>query len=374
MKFVISSSLLSSRLQTLGRVIVQKNSLPILESILFKVEGNRLTLTAADNETTITSVLDLVEADADITFAVNAKIIQDAIKEIPEQPVDFYVNTETYAIAIEYLNGQYNVVGQSADDYPLPPSLGADHISVLIDSQLLYNGVSRALFAASNDMLRPQMTGICFDIKENDIVIVATDAQKMACTTFPGIGAQQVGTFILPKKPALMLRNFLNKEEGDTRISFSARNAVFATEQYTMNCRLIEGRFPNYAGVISVKNDIEVTLNRAALISTLRRVLIFSNTASSSVKLHFDNNRLQISSHEIDFSKSAEETLLCDYQHAPMSIGFQGAFLQEIINNLDGEDVTFKLAGPTRAGLIVPAEQPEKEEVVMLLMPMLVND
>ncbi len=374
MKFVISSSLLSQRLQALGRVIVPKNSLPILETILFKIEGNKLTLTAADNETMLTSVVEVIESDGDVTFAINAKIIQDAIKEIPEQPVDFYVNTDTFAITIEYMNGQYNVVGQDADEYPLPPTLGDDSIEFLIDSQLLYNSINRALFAVSVDTLRPQMTGICFDVKENETAIVATDAQKMACTKLPGLGASQAGSFILPKKPATLLRNFLNKEEGDTRITFSMRNAVFSTEGYTMNCRLIEGRFPNYAGVISVNNEIEIVVNRAALISTLRRVLIFSNTASSAVKLQFDNNRLRISSHEIDFSKSAEETLLCDYQQAPLSIGFHGAFLQEMVNNIESEDIVFKLAGPSRAGLILPSETNEKEEVIMLLMPMLVVD
>ena len=374
MKFVISSSLLSQRLQALGRVIVPKNSLPILETILFKIEGNKLTLTAADNETMLTSVVELIESDGDVTFAINAKIIQDAIKEIPEQPVDFYVNTDTFAITIEYMNGQYNVVGQDADEYPLPPTLGDDSIEFLTDSQLLYNCVNRALFAVSVDTLRPQMTGICFDVKENETAIVATDAQKMACTKLPGVGASQEGAFILPKKPATLLRSFLNKEEGDTRITFSMRNAVFSTEGYTMNCRLIEGRFPNYAGVISVNNEIEIVVNRAALISTLRRVLIFSNTASSAVKLQFDNNRLRISSHEIDFSKSAEETLLCDYQQAPLSIGFHGAYLQEMINNIESEDIVFKLAGPSRAGLILPSETNEKEEVIMLLMPMLVVD
>lgn len=374
MKFVVSSSLLSQRLQTLGRVIVPKNSIQILESILFKIEGGKLTLTAADNETMLTTILDLVEAEGEFTFAVNAKVIQDAMKEIPEQPVDFYVNTDTFAITIDYMNGQYNIVGQDASEYPLTSGLGDDAIQYTIDSQLLLGGVNRSLFALSVDMLRPQMTGVCFDAKENEIVIVATDAQKMACTKYPGIGSEQAGTFILPKKPAMLLRNFLVKEEGDTRIAFTMRNASFTTESYTMTCRLIEGRFPNYAGVISVNNDIEITINRAALLSTLRRVLIFSNTASCAVKLQFDNNRLTISSHEIDFSKSAEESLLCDYQLAPMSIGFHGGYLQEIINNIESEDVTFKLAGPSRAGLILPSETSEKEEVIMLLMPMLVVD
>lgn len=374
MKFVVSSSLLSARLQTIGRVIVPKSSLSILEYILFKVEGNTLTLTAADPETTIKTTLDLVESEEDIEFVVHAKIIQDAIREIPEQPVDFYINPETFAITIEYLNGQYNVVAQSAESYPLPQNLEGTCAQINIDSQLLCGGVNRVMFAASNDTLRPQMTGVCFDLRENALTLVATDAQKMSCTTYPGVKGETTGSFILPKKPAMLLRNFLVKEEGETNITFASRNAIFKTETYTMICRLVEGVFPNYQGVISLKNDIHVTINRSALLSTLRRVLIFSNSASSSVKLNFTNNRLTISSHEIDFSKSAEESILCDYQNTPLSIGFHGAHLQEIISSINDENVVLQLAGPSRAGLFVPAEPSEEEDIVMLLMPLMVND
>ena len=373
-KFVVSSSLLSARLQTIGRVIVPKSSLSILEYILFKIECNTLTLTAADNETVLTTTLDLVESEENIEFVVHAKIIQDAIKEIPEQPVDFYVNPETYAITIEYLNGQYNVVAQSAEQYPLPPNVEEANTQITIDSQLLYAGINRVMFATSNEPLRPQMTGICFDLKEDSLTLVATDAQKMSCTTYPGLKSEALGSFILPKKPAMLLRNFIVKEEGETNIRFAPRNAIFKTESYTMICRLVEGVYPNYKGVISQKNDIHVTINRAALMSTLRRVLIFSNSASSAVKLNFSNNRLTITSHEIDFSKSAEESLLCDYQHTPLSIGFHGAHLQEIVSNIDSEEVVMQLAGPSRAGLFVPSTPSEKEDVVMLLMPLMVND
>lgn len=374
MKFVVSSAVLSQRLQTIGRVIVPKGTLAILENILFKVSGNELTLVAADSEITLTSTLELVESEGAVDFLINAKVIQDAIREIPEQPVDIYVNEENYAVTVEYQNGKFNFVAQSAEQFPLPPVMTEDKVSFSMDSQLLYNGVNRSLFAASNDALRPQIGGLYFDVKENETAIVATDAQKMACTQFPGVGAGQVGSFILPKKPANMLKGFLVKDEGQTTIEFGLRNAVFTTESYTMNCRLVEGRYPNYAAVIPTANDILVTVNRAALISALRRVLLFSNVASGCVKLKLENNNMLISSHELDFSKSADESLLCDYAQLPMSIGFRGSFLLEVLNNIDSEEVLFKLAGPSRAGLILPVEQKETEAVLMMLMPMMIND
>ena len=374
MKFVVSSALLSQRLQTIGRVIVPKSTLAVLENILFKVAGNELTLVAADGEITLTSTLELVDSEGEVTFMINAKTIQEAIREIPEQPVDIYVNEENYAVTVEYQNGKFNFVAQSADEYPVPPAMTEERVTFSMDSQLLYNGVNRSLFAASNDALRPQIGGLYFDVKGNETAIVATDAQKMACTQYPAIGSGQVGSFILPKKPANMLKGFLVKDEGQTQVEFSMRNAVFTTENYTMNCRLVEGRYPNYAAVIPTANDIIVTVNRVAFISALRRVLLFSNVASGCVKLKLENNNMQISSHELDFSKSADEALLCDYNQMPMSIGFRGSFLLEILNNIEAEEVMLKLAGPSRAGLILPVEQKETETVLMMIMPMMIND
>ena len=374
MKFVVSSALLSQRLQTIGRVIVPKSTLAVLENILFKVSGNELTLVAADGEITLTSTLELVDSEGEVTFMINAKTIQEAIREIPEQPVDIYVNEENYAVTVEYQNGKFNFVAQSADEYPVPPAMTEERVTFSMDSQLLYNGVNRSLFAASNDALRPQIGGLYFDVKGNETAIVATDAQKMACTQYPAIGSGQVGSFILPKKPANMLKGFLVKDEGQTQVEFSMRNAVFTTENYTMNCRLVEGRYPNYAAVIPTANDIIVTVNRVAFISALRRVLLFSNVASGCVKLKLENNNMQISSHELDFSKSADEALLCDYNQMPMSIGFRGSFLLEILNNIEAEEIMLKLAGPSRAGLILPVEQKETETVLMMIMPMMIND
>ena len=374
MKFVISSSTLSSRLQIIGRAIASKNNLPILDCFLFEIKNGRLTLTASDNETTLTTWVDLVENDADISFAVGAKTIQDAMKEIPEQPLDFYVNDNTLEITVEYQNGKYNFMGQPADEYPQPPADDEQAAQLSMPAPVLLSGLGRALFATADDTLRPVMNGIYFDIAESQVTVVASDGHKLALSTLNGIGISSAGSFILPKKPATLVRNILQKEEGDTVIRFGSRNAVISTESYKMNCRLIEGRYPNYNSVIPQNNPNEVTVNRAAMLSALRRVQVFSSVNSSLIKLRLDPGKMTVSSLDIDFSLSAEEALLCDYNGMPMSIGFKGTFLLELLGNIDSEEIIIKLADSSRAGLILPAVQPENSSVLMLLMPMMLND
>lgn len=374
MKFVISSATLSSRLQIVGRVIAPKNNLPILDSFLFDIRDNKLTLTASDNETTLTTVVDLVESDADIRFAVNAKTVQDAIKEIPEQPLDFFVNPNSMEITVEYQNGKYNFMGQTADEYPLPPAMEEDNVSLCLSSSVLLNSINRALFATADDALRPVMNGIYFDASDENLAVVASDGHKLACGRVYGAKASRPGTFILPKKPAGLLRNILAKEQGESVVRFTERNAVVSTENYVVSCRLIEGRYPNYNSVIPQNNPNCVTVNRGALLSALRRVLIFSSATSALIKIQLAASKMTISSQDIDFSMSAEESLLCDYSGMPMSIGFKGTFLTELLNNLEGEEVVMQLSDGSRAGVMVPAQQHEGEHVLMLLMPMMLND
>lgn len=374
MKFVISSAVLSAKLLTVGRVIASKNSLPILDCFLFQIEGNKLTITASDNETRLTTWVDLVESDQDITFAVNAKKIQDSIKEIPEQPLEFYVNTSTLEITVEYQNGKYNFMGQNADDYPTPPQVEGEARNISIPSVSLSSALGRALFATADDTLRPVMNGVFFDIKNDSVTIVASDGHKLACGKILNVASPEDGSFILPKKPANLIKAILQKEDGDVTISFGERNALVRGDSFTINCRLIEGRYPNYNSVIPQNNENCATVNRLAFLGALRRVMIFSNASSALVKLRFENSKMVISSQDIDFSMSAEEAILCDYTGIPMSIGFKGTFLMDLLNNLDSEEIIVKLADSSRAGIIVPAEQPDGENVLMLLMPMMLND
>lgn len=374
MKFVISSNVLSQRLQTLGRVIASKNSMPILDNFLFRVENNRLTLTASDNEITLRTTLDLVESDANLDFTVNAKTIQEAIKEIPEQPMEFVVNADNLEITIKYQNGHYTLMGQSAIEYPITKDLEGDVSNLVVDAQRLYNGINRALFAAADDPLRPVMNGVFFDYQSNGLAIVASDGRKLACSRMLDLTIDAATSFILHKKPANIVKGILQKEVGDATVRFTKRNATIESENYHLSCRLIEGNFPNYNSVIPQNNPNLVTVNRGAMISALRRVLIFSNIGSPLVKLHIEPGRVVLSARDSDYGRSGEESLLCEYAGMPMNIGFKGTLLMELLNNLEGDEIVIQLADPSRAGIIVPSEQQENEHVLMLLMPMMLNE
>ena len=374
MKFIVSSTALSVHLQAVSRVINSKNALPILDCFLFDLQDGTLSVTASDSETTMVTSLEVNESDADGRFAVTAKTLLDALKEIPEQPLAFDVNISTLEINVQYQNGKYSLMGQNADEFPQPTQLGGNAVHVEIGADVLLDGINRSVFATADDELRPVMNGIYFDITTDDITLVASDGHKLVrCKTLAARGNERAA-FILPKKPANLMKNLLVREQGTVAIEFDERNAVFTLENYRMVCRLIEGRYPNYNSVIPQNNPYKVTVDRQSLIGALRRVSIFSSQASSLIKLRLSHNQITISAQDIDFSTSAEETQNCQYDGNDMSIGFKSTFLLDILNNISAGEVVIELADPSRAGVIIPAEQEEKEDLLMLLMPMMLND
>ena len=373
MKFIVSSTGLFSRLQAISRVINSKNSLPILDCFLLELTDGTLSITASDSETTLSTSIEANDYDADGRFAVNSKTILDALKEIPEQPLAFEVN-ENMEIVVKYQNGKYSLMGQNADEYPQSANLGSNAVHVGLGVDVLMNGINRSLFATADDELRPVMNGIYFDITTEDITFVASDGHKLVRNKSYKARGNEKAAFILPKKPATLLKNLLPKETGDVQIDFDDRNAVFTLENYNMTCRLIEGRYPNYNSVIPQNNPHRATIDRAAFVSALKRVSVFSSAASSLIKLRLDTNTIQISGQDIDFSTSAEETLMCQYEGNQMSIGFKSTFLIDILNNISSQEVLMELADPSRAGVMVPVEQNDEEDLLMLLMPMMLND
>ncbi len=374
MKFIVSSTALSSHLQAVSRVINSKNALPILDCFLFELQDGTLSVTASDNDTTLVTTLEVNESDGDGRFAITARTLLDALKEIPEQPLTFELNLTTLEIVVQYQNGKYSLMGQNPVEYPLPAVLGENAVRVDIDAEVLLNGINRAVFATADDELRPVMNGIYFDITTDDITMVASDGHKLVRFKTREAKGNERAAFILPKKPASLIKNLLPKEQGNVAIEFDERIARFTLENYSMVCRLIEGRYPNYNSVIPQKSPYRVLADRMQLIGALRRVSIFSSQASSLIKLGLQGGLMVVSAQDIDFSTSAEETLTCQYDGAPLSIGFKSTFLIDILNNISSADVVIELADPSRAGVITPAEQEEEEELLMLLMPMMLND
>lgn len=374
MNFTVSSSLLSSRLQTISRVINSKNTIPVLDCILFELEGNKLTLTASDPDNTLNTSIEVVDCSEDFSFAISAKILIDSLKEISEQPLRFEVKKDTLETTIYYQNGKYGLVGQNADEYPGAAVLGEGTVSISVPTKVLSSGISCSLFATADDEVRPVMCGVYFDFTPESITLVASDGHKLVrCRDYSVTGAEK-SAFILPKKPATLLKNLLGKEElEEVVVEFDGRFATFDMGEYKLVCRLFDGRYPNYNSVIPQNNPHKLTVDRAALISTLRRVAIFSSQASL-IKLHLEENKVVISAQDTDFSTSAEESMACSYEGTSMNIGFRASFLIDILHNIPGQDVIIELADPSRAGVIVPAEQVGKQELLMLLMPMMLTE
>ncbi|MGL4331230.1 MAG: DNA polymerase III subunit beta [Bacteroidales bacterium] len=374
MKFVVSSTDFLAHLQTIGRVINSKNTIPILDSFLFTLDQDVLTIKASDGETTLETSIRVADAEGSGLFAIPAKMLVDPIRELPEQPLVFEINDTNLEVFIYFQNGKYNLIGQSGETYPMSPELTANSLSLKTDVEMLLNGVTKTLFATADDELRPVMNGIYFDIDQESITFVASDSHKLVRFKNAMIRSEMKSSFILPKKPANMLKNILPKEEGEVTIQFDDRNAYFTFSNYRMICRLIEGRFPNYNAVIPQASPFKLIIDRVLLMAALRRVSHFSNQASNLVKLQISENQIVISAQDIDFSTAAEERLTCQYSDSPINIGFKSSFLVEILNNINSTEICLELTDSSRAGVITPLEQNEGEDLLMLLMPMMLND
>jgi len=374
MRFDVSSTALLSRLQSVSKVIASKNSLPILDSFLFQLNENKLTITASDSETRMVTSVDVMNVNGEGLFCISQKMLLDPLKELPEQPLTFELDMDTMEIFIHFQNGKYNFIGQKGDTYPQQKPLKEDAITLTMDSQLLLSGISRSLFATADDELRPVMNGVYFDIHTEDLTFVASDGHKLVRLRNTTVQSPERASFILPKKPANVLKGILGKETEPVKITFDENNAYIATQGFEMVCRLIEGRYPNYNSVIPQENPYKVTIDRLSFLTALKRVSVFSNPASSLVKLQMSENQMVVSAQDIDFSTSAEEKIVCQFDGANLSIGFKATYLIEILSNINSPEVVVELADPSRAGVIVPTENEGGEDLLMLLMPMMLND
>ena len=373
MRFTLSSTALSSKLMALSRVINSKNSLPILSDFVFEVGGGALRLTASDSENMMNTTVELSESDGDGSFAIGSHYLLEAVKGFSEQPITFEVSREDGMAKIIYQNGQFSLPIENADEFPKAPAVGEGASNVTMAAGLLADNINRSLFATGDDQLRPVMNGLYFDLTQDCLTIVASDGCKLVRNRVLGVKGDGAASFILPKKPTTLLKNLLAKDGGDVTMRFDGHNAEITFDEGLLTCRLIEGRYPNYNSVIPRDNPNQLTADRAALLSALRRVQPFANSGNL-IRFHMEYGTLQLDAEDYDFSRTATEKMACDYSGQPMSIGFKGSAFIEILGNLDCQDVVVQLADPSRAGVVVPSEQPEGQEVLMLLMPMLINE
>ena len=371
MKFIVSSSQLLKQLQVLGGVINSNNTLPILDNFLFELSENQLKVSASDLETTMSSVV-AVESDSSGSIAVSARLLLDTLKTFPDQPLTFKTEGDN-TIEISSDKGKYDMAYFSGDEFPKAVSLPSPSKTV-VPANILGTAISKTIFAAGNDDLRPVMSGVFFQFSSQSLTFVATDAHKLVKYTRTDVTADQTAEFIMPKKPLNLLKGILGGSDSDVTIEYNDANAKFTFDNVLLVCRLIDGKYPNYEAVIPKENPNKLTVDRASFLNSVKRVSIFSSKTTHQIRLKMAGTELNISAEDLDFANKAHERLSCDYQGDDMQIGFNSRFLSEMLNNLSSNEVLIEMSLPNRAGILTPIDgTDEGEQVTMLVMPVMLN-
>ena len=373
MKFTVSSSALLSILSITGKVINNKSSLPILEHFLMELKDGVLRVTASDSETTLIGTLEVENVEREGMVAAPAKVLLDVLKECSEMPLTFDVNDNTWEIKITWHSGGSSVPGANPVSYPTSKTLADDKTEITLDVDTLVNGINKTIFATADDDFKPMMNGVFFNIEQSGITYVATDGHKLVKFTTEHENNNSA-SFILPKKPANLLKALLLKEEDDVTVSFDKSNAVFTLKNYILICRLIEGDYPNYNAVIPTANPNKILIDRIEFLNGIKRVAVCANSATNLVRLDVADNKLTLTAQDVNFYVSANESLNCSYEGSPISIGFKSIFLVEILSNIETPTVLVELADSTRAGVFKPVyDDAQNTSTLMLLMPMIIS-
>ena len=374
MKFVLSSSALLGLLQTTNKVISSKNTLPILDYFLFDLKEGVLKITASDLETTLVGTLAVENVEREGLIAVPVKLMLDSLKEFSEQPLTIEANESTWEIVVSWKSGKLTLPGTSGLSYPNLPELNAEtKQSLALDVDTLMVGINKTIFATADDELRPVMNGVYINLEPQSVTFVATDAHKLVKYASE-TAAEATASFILPKKPANLLRGLLPKEDGEITVEFDDKNVLFRLKNQVLICRLIEGNYPNYNAVIPANNPNKVFVDRLELLNAIRRVAVCSNQSTNLIKLDISKGTINLTAQDLDFSVSAQESLPCDYEGEDIVIGFKSTFLIEILSNIETTTVLVELADSTRAGVFKPVyDQQPSNDTLMLLMPMMIN-
>ena len=376
MKFTVSSSALLSVLSTTGKVISSKNTLPILDYFLFELQGDTLKVTASDLDTTFIGKVKVDGVESEGVVAAPYKRMLDTLKEFSEQPLTIEIDNNTWKINISWATGEISIPGLSGLSYPTVPMLSDAKVELDMDADMLVDGINKTIFATADGELRPVMNSIFVNIEPSEVTFVATDAHKLVKYT-QKLESGLTASFILPKKPANLLKTALLKEEGAIRTQFDNKNAMFHLGDFVLVCRLIEGTYPKYNSVIPQNNPNIVVVDRTELLNGIKRVAVCSSQATNLIKLSISDNRINLVAQDRDYSMSATENLSCSYEGVPIVIGFKSTFLVEILSNTDTQCISIELGDHTRAGVFKPvyeADETPSSSILMLLMPMMLQE
>ena len=374
MNFIVSSTYLLKNLNSISGVITSNPVVPILENVLFEIENGNLLITASDLQTSVLVELQ-VESKEDGSVAIPAKILIETLKNLPEQPVTFSIDEQNYNIEINSDNGRYKLAGENSADFPKVPEVNDGYSSVL-HSSVLHSAISNTIFSTSTDELRPAMTGVFFKLSSQSCSFVSTDGHRLVKYIRTDVKGDEVEhDMILPRKSLNLLKSILPTEKSsEIKLEFNAANAFFSYENVKMVCRLIDERYPDYENVIPGDNSNIITLDKSDILSSLKRISIYANKTTNQVRLKISGSEILISAEDLDFSNEANERISCEHDGDDIEIGFNAKFLIEMLSNLNSEKISFKLSEPNKAGLIVPGEISDEEDITMLVMPVMLND
>ena len=370
MKFIISSEKFLKTIQPLMGIIVNNPALPIIENLLLEVNGNQLNVKATDLDNTIINCTN-IESESNDSIAVNAKLLSETLRTFPEQPLTFKKNKDNNTLDIISDQGNYTISYVNSDEFPNTPEV-TESQSIIINSTTLTRGIQHTLFAAGNDELRPVMSGVYIEINTNNILFVSTDAHKMVKYESK-LESDNTTSFIVPKKPLQLLKNSINELNKEIQIKYNKTNVIYSIENMQIYCRLIDGNYPNYNAVIPKENPNKLHVDRIELLNSLKRISIFSNQSTHQVKFKLQGNTLDISGEDIDFSNKGNEKIKVEYAGEDMEIGFNGKFLLEILNTLEAEKINIHFSSPSKAAIIKPDSENEEENILMLVMPVMLN-
>ena len=372
MKFIISSEVLLKTIQPIIGIIVNNPALPIIENILIELKDNILSAKATDLETTIINTTN-VESESDAAIAVNAKLLLETLRTFPEQPLTFKTNTENNTLEITSEQGNYTLSYVDSDEFPNTPEI-SEAKSITINQNTLENGIKNTLFATGNDDLRPVMSGVYVEVNMNSILFVATDAHKLVkyenCIESEN---ENSASFIIPKKPLNLIKNTINNTADNIEIDYNNTNVIFSFNNMQIYCRLIDGNYPNYSAVIPKENPHHLNVDRISFLNALKRVCIFSNQTTYQIKFSINGNEINLSGEDVDFSNKGQERIKCEYDGQDIEIGFNGKFLIEILNTLESEKINMLFSSPSKAAIIKPDDEKESEKILMLVMPVMLN-
>ncbi|MBL0741241.1 DNA polymerase III subunit beta [Chryseolinea lacunae] len=371
MKFIVNSAYLLKQLSNINGVITTNPVVPILENFLFELEKGGLTVTASDLQTSMITELQ-VESKERGSIAVPARILLDTLKNLPEQPVTFSIDESTYSVEIISDNGRYKLSGENATDFPKVPSVSND-FTAEISTEVLSRAINNTIFATSNDELRPAMTGVYVNLGDKNTTFVATDGHRLVRYRRSDVKSENGNSIIIPRKALNLLKATLPSENTDVSLNFNMSNAYFKFGNIKMICRLIDERFPDYDNVIPAVNNIKMTIERSDLLGALKRISIYANKTTHQVRLKITGSELQISAEDLDFSNEANERLSCEHDGEDIEIGFNAKFLIEMLTNMDSDKIKLTMSAPNKAGVILPAEKDEAEDILMLVMPVMLN-